>query len=402
MAAAIRRKEPMGRAGVIRRSALAVAGGVWLAGFHFFYDGFYHMAAFWLVLAPLAVANVDLLTGGDRRWRGLLLLLLAWQLGCGVIHLGEAWSDRDGLRDVVAVLILGLVVLGIVDRPWGWWSCRAAVFVSGVVVSLWSLWQFYPLSDLGLGDARLRNVLIYPTGLNAVLTGLLAGFSMVAGLDLHPRDSRWRWPTLAGLAVLAFAVMATQSRGAMLGCMAGLVVMLVFRGRRVLPELAACGAGVVAYLAVFAWTGDGTAGPDLVERGATGRWEIWQTYLGNLEGAEWWIGTGGVAPLGESVLGWFVHHPHGSWVSQLVWCGIPGLLLLGALVALAAWNGWRGAARDATPLALLAFGVAGLIFDGAQIVSLASVPRIEPLLVFVPALVALAMAERRSDEVRSA
>ena len=46
------------------------------------------------------------------------------------------------------------------------------------------------------------------------------------------------------------------------------------------------------------------------------------------------------------------------------------------------------------PLALLAFGLSGLLIDGAQIASLISLPRIEPLLVIVPAIIALQFPKR--------
>ncbi|MCH7224564.1 O-antigen ligase family protein [Haloferula sp. A504] len=387
----------------LRREALAVVGIVWLAGFHFFYDGFYHMAAFWLVLAPLALANIDLLGGREGlRWKQLLALLLAWQLGCGVIRAGAGVPVAGGFRDLLAVVLLVVAVLAVARVSWGWKACRAAIFVSAVATSAWALVEFYLLSDLGLDEGRLRNVLIYPIGLNAVLTGLLAGFSMVAGFDLVRDGSRWRWWIRGGLALLAFALMATQSRGAMLATLAGLGVMIVVRRRQVLPEVVAALAGVAAFLVTFVLGSGGGTGPDLVERGATGRFEIWRVYLDGLEAADWWIGTGRVPALEESVLGWFVHHPHAGWVSQIVWCGIPGLLLLGAFLGLAGASGWKRANLDATPLALLAFGVVGLTFDGGQIVSLASSPRIEPLLVLVPAVVALVLGGRRetaSDEV---
>lgn len=381
-----------------RREALAVVGIFWLAGFHFFYDGFYHMAAFWLVLAPLAVANLDLLAmGEDGRWKRLLGLLLAWQLGCGLIRAGAGVPVVEGLRDVAAVVLLVVAVLAVAGLAWGWKACRAAIFTAAVATSGWALVEFYFLPGLGLDEARLRNVLIYPIGLNAVLTGLLAGFSMVAGFDLARADSRWRWWVRGGLMVLSFALMATQSRGAILATVAGLGVVTLFRRRQVLPELLAVLAGVIVFLGSFIRASGSGGGPNLIERGATGRLDIWRAYLDGLEGAHWWVGTGWVPPLDESVVGWFVHHPHAGWVSQIVWCGIPGLLLLIAFLGLAGASGWQRSKVDATPLALLVFGIVGLIFDGGQVVSLASAPRIEPLLVLVPAVVALALYERSAS-----
>lgn len=384
----------MGRVWESRREALAVAAIVWLAGFSFFEDGFYHMTAFWFAVAPLALVNLDLFFHrAGRPWRLVLVALVVWQFVCGL----PAGGVRAGLADAGGVLILSVAVLAVVDTPWGWPVFRLGVFASAAVTSAWALVRFYPMSDLGLEDERLRNVLVYPIGLNAVLTGLLIGFAIVAVLGFDATRSRRAWLIRVGLVVLGFALMATQSRGAFLATAAGIAVVAWTGRRRVIADGLALLAGVLAYAAVFALTADEAEGRGLVERGTSGRLDIWRAYLGELRGVEWIVGSGEVPPLEESVLGWFVHHPHGSWVTQIVWCGLPGLILLGTFVLLAGVAGWRVRSREAAPLALLVFGVTGLLFDGGQAVSLASVPRIEPLLVLVPAVVALRLAERGVD-----
>ena len=89
------------------------------------------------------------------------------------------------------------------------------------------------------------------------------------------------------------------------------------------------------------------------------------------------------------MLGWYVHHPHSSFLTPLVHTGIPGLLLLVAFCCGAMWTAWRSREHGAAAFSLLAFGLTGLLMDGAQIASMFSVPRIENLLILVPAVFAL-------------
>ena len=191
-----------------------------------------------------------------------------------------------------------------------------------------------------------------------------------------------------GIAVLAFAMMATQSRGSILATCGGTTVLLWQRRQYARAAVIAALAGVLAYLAVF-WLSGAESAPDLVSRGSSGRMEIWNIYLDRLHGIEWLLGEGFAVPLEESVLGWYVHHPHSSFLTQLVHTGIPGLLLLVAFCCGAMWTAWRSREHGAAAFSLLAFGLTGLLMDGAQIASMFSVPRIENLLILVPAVFAL-------------
>ncbi len=373
-----------------RRDVLAGAAIFWLSGFHFFYDGFYHMAAFWLLLAPLAVVNIDgWFDGSGTGWKRMLAGLVAWQAGCaGVARSGPGLATVA--MDVVALALLVVACFSLARVSWGWRGFRVGCFAVAAVAAVWSLIRFYAPPEVTLVEDRLRNVWVYPIGLNAVLTGLLFGHGLVAGLSLaEPADGR-RWFSRAAIIVLTAGVLATQSRAALLATGAGVGVLAVLRGRALWPSLAAMLVGAAAYFGAFALIGDGGLGPDLVERGSTGRFDIWQAYIERLSGTTWWAGEGRVPALNEELLGWFVHHPHSSWVAQLVWCGIPGVMLLLGFLGWSVRAAWTRRREMDGLLALLVFGVSGLVFDGAQIVSLGSVPRIEPLLVLVPAVVALA------------
>lgn len=385
----------------IRHHAWLGAGCLWLVGFHLFTNGFHHMRFFWWVVAPLTLLQLRGWWRGLRGiepWQWWLVALLGWQVLCSLWAQELDGWHRPLLDAAATAMVVALTSVVGRDEPW-WQGLRLGLFVVGVASLGWSLWRFYPQGGLGLLDERLRNVWVYPRGLNAVLTGLLAGSSILAGASLAPSYGVWRRALWPGLALLAFALGATQSRGPMLALAAGLGVWAGFAGRRCVPELAAIGLGGLAYAAVLWGYPSGAEEVDLVQRGDTGRLEIWRSYLERLDGWAWLRGQGEVAPLGEEVLGWWVHHPHASWLSQLVWCGLPGLGLLAGWIGWAMWAGWRRAGADAAPLALLAYGCVGLAVDGAEILSLGSVSRIEPLLVLVPGVVALAGLCRQSEQV---
>lgn len=376
----------------LRRLALCALGTLWLAGHWFFPQGHAHLELFWWWVMPAAVLNADALPRlrGGGRWWPLLLALLLWQVVATTRATGAGYR-AGGLADALGVIVLVVALVVLAGWPCGWPALRACLFVVAAATMGASLVAFYPVSGRALSDARLRDVLVYERGLNAVLTGLLAGFGMLCGMTLDRRGGPRvrRLAVWAGVALLAFALLASESRGALLAAVAGTAVLGWRRGRLVLPGAAAAVAGVLACLVLFSWSGTGEASPDLVSRGTTGRPDIWSVYLQRMDGADWWLGKGAVEPLDASVLGWFVDHPHSSFVTQLVHFGLPGLLLLGWFLGCAVRAGWRSRGDRGAALALLVFGLTGVALDCAQIASLLSVPRIEQLLVLVPAVFAL-------------
>jgi hypothetical protein len=84
-------------------------------------------------------------------------------------------------------------------------------------------------------------------------------------------------------------------------------------------------------------------------------------------------------------------HLHSAFFATFVHGGIIGAVLLLALL-LQALRSARNLAQkgDATWIALLAFGCGGLLFDGESLTSLATAPRFEGLLFWLPVVVVLA------------
>lgn len=368
-----------------RELYLAVGIGLWLCGY-FVVDGWEHRRAVrWLV--PILLLNCDILvrTMRESRWLWAVAGLLAFQA------LSRWWSVgnepvSNGF-DVLAVLalLISLVAIGRREDAGNWMLGGLAVLAGGV--ALFSLAGFYGSEGRHLATDRLRNVLIYENGLNPVLTGMLCGFGAVAAAWFAGREQwvarRGLW--LACLAVLIFSLMATQSRGAMLAGGAGLAVLALFLRKAVLPAVVTCAVTVGTYFLLVARS---DADLNLIERGSTGRLEIYHWFLERVSAMEVLIGSGMSADvtIAKVELGWFVDHPHSSYLTQFVLTGALGLALLLFVIG---WPVLRalGAARrqEALWLALLASGAVAVLFDCGQMFSLYSAPRIEFLLVAVPA-----------------
>lgn len=369
---------------VPRQFYLTLAVAVWIAGYFLTSAWYHHQYLRWLW--PIFFLNGDLLfkTAREVKWLWLAGGLLGYQM------LSRLWSPQvgeiGGVHDVavIAVLLLALVTIG---RQGGLATFLMGIItLFGTVVTLYCLFAFY-------GDAehtftsRFRNPLMYELGLNPVLTGMMCCLCAMVAM-WHARRNEWRlaqgvWLTC--VLVLSYGVIASGSRGAMLAAIAGMVVLAYELRKKFLPAAGAMLFAIVCY--VFLVLSSET-GVDLVERGSTGRFTIYEWFLERMSLREYLVGRGIGADISipEEELGWFVDHPHSSYVSQLVMTGVIGLGALGAMLAWALHAGWtRLRSREAVWVALLASGATALLFDCGQILTIHSAPRIEFLMLMVPA-----------------
>jgi hypothetical protein len=368
-----------------REFYLAIAVGLWLGGY-FFASGWEHRQAFrWLL--PIVVLNGDLLvkTFRETRWLWLVTALLGYQ---ALSRLWSGGSERISNPADLAMVFLLLVALVTIGRKEG-----AGTIITGVLailcagVTLYSLVVYYGEDSHQLAGHRLRNVLVYEEGLNPVLTGMLCAFGAVAAVWFLRRDDWWpfRGGWVLALAVLVFGLMMAESRGALLSAGVGLTVLAFFLRRSIWPAVATIGVSVAAYLVILFSIGDGGG---LIERGSTGRVEIYKWFLERTSLRDVVIGRGMSAEvtIAEEELGWFVHHPHSAYLTQFLLTGVLGLGLMLLVIGWASRSALVEARRkDVLWLALLASGTVALIFDCGQMFSVYSAPRIEFLLVLVPA-----------------
>ncbi|RPF90221.1 MAG: hypothetical protein CBB78_005800 [Roseibacillus sp. TMED18] len=386
-----------------RELLLAGALGFWVAGFWVAEDGWHHRRALWLVF-PFVLLGADQIARAvsGARWLWLVALLLGWQ------SLSRGWADplvveQGGIGDSIAVFVLAaaLVATGR-KKGLGEWIV-GGLAILGAVVVLYSLLAFYGSPSRDLGVHRLRNMLVYSDGLNAVLTGMLCASGAVAGawvaLSVEKKAHQRLW--LIVLATLVFGLMASQSRGPMLGLIAGLAVICFFHGRSFLRVGLWIGVVVGFYFLLILWTG-GSA--DFVERGSAGRIAIYQWFLERISGLELMFGRGfgAESSIPKEELGWFVHHPHSSYLTQLILGGALGLALLLAVIGWSWRDAWQQGKRgECLWVALLSCGFVTLVVDGAEIFTLHSVPRLEWLMVVFPAALAAGRAYGSRTRARS-
>ena len=195
------------------------------------------------------------------------------------------------------------------------------------------------------------------------------------------------WAIVLGL--LVFGVMASESRGPVLGMTAGLGLICFFKRRAFVRVGLLVGGVAGGYFLLTIWVG----GPgDILERGSTGRVAIYQWFLERASGLDLLIGQGfgASSSIPEEELGWFVHHPHSSYLTQVVLGGVLGLALLLAVIAWSWCEAWRAGKRGACLwAALLGCGLVTLLVDGEAIFTLHSIPRLEWLMVVFPASLAV-------------
>lgn len=372
---------------------------VWLASFWILNPETWHR----IVLGYLVIPSIFLLPAARLRtllksiWLAVAGCLLVWQM------LSRGWSGGENSPpgwSLDVALVFGLLcALLTVPRERSFDAIfLPMVSILSAAVSLVSLFVFYSPAARSPAVDRLRNVFFHEDGLNAVPTGFLFAFgAMVAvwWLIIFPIH-RLRPLIAVAMSSSLLGLLATQSRGPMLMFIVGMLCVICFARKRAIPALWITSAVTAGYLGILLLTGDGReATLDLVGRGTTGRFDIYRWFLGQMSVRDFLFGTGMArAPvMPAEAIGWEAGHPHSIYLTQLYQTGIVGLsLLLGLLAA-----GLRAAlamARRGEPLWLCLLGGAcsALVFDGAQVFSMYSLPRVEILLVAVPAAIAIGKA----------
>ena len=364
---------------------IAVTG--WVAGYWLF-KGRYEQASWCLwVLLPVSLWNgrriLDLWRGVPREWRGWWILfwsLIVWQFLATGFRAGHWWNESGAGKDslLLFALVSGLAMIGRDDKfRRGLWN---AVFAAGSIAVLLSLFVFY--SKIGMNEERFRLCWRGLPGFDAVTTGIFTGMALMIGLMGASESRWWRAFVMAALALLGFGLAASESRGALLAVSAGIAWWLL-KNHRSWSKLVWPLFGFSAYWILVGFVGQGRSG--LVERGSSGRFEIYPSYLSQITGDDWIFGKGRIWMLPDSVLGWLVHHPHNAYLGQLAGYGIIGL---GLMLATLSWAFVK--LRGSPEAAILVFGMVTLLFDGGMVFSMYSTARWEALVVLVPLVLGVA------------
>lgn len=373
--------------------------GLWLSAFWYLSEPSSHRWMLsWLVIPSLLFLVRELPTiFKSARWLWLATALLIWQT------LSHSWSgggnDPPG-AGLDSLIVFGLIValIGAARGPALIKVVFPALAVLSAMTSALHLIIFYLPAMRNFTEHRLRNIFFYEDGLNAVLTGFLFAFGAIiaAWLTIQTASRLPRIIHSSALSLSLLGLLATQSRGPMLMFFVGLLCLIIFERKRLRTPLIATASTILVYFSIFFMANYGQeASLDLFQRGSTGRFEIYQSFLKSMDTQDIFIGTGmGHAPeLPEETLGWLVHHPHSVYLTQFYQTGIIGAALLLAVIALAARCALKLARHgESLWLSLLAGGCLAFIFDGGQVFTVYSTARIEILMIAVPAALAVGRA----------
>lgn len=406
------RRDPLGPV------ALQIAVTGFIAGHSWLPNEWLHLG--WLLLAGLPAlawtdpkAMLGRWCADSSTW--LLFTFLTWMIlrSCLCEPVLHGHASAESLRGILGVLLLVLFciltwALGSNDGALRF-AGRVMGFTSALAALLSIVLCYFVLPGHHPGE-RLTNLLVHG-GLNPVCTGLIFGFAGVWLAALVEKDTcpRWRWAAWAAITLLHLAAFLTGSRGAMLALLCGHAALLASRGFRRGAAAAAVfvltgalyftSAPVLAQLAQWR-AGSGTLSVQplvihhlqlAVDRRDSGRLDIYRAGWNAMDNL--WLGTGqwGVRDVWQCDLqpdgNDLMSHLHGAFFATFVHGGVIGVALLLSLLGCAVWRVWN---KDATWVALLAFGCGGLFFDGESLASLATAPRFEGLLFWLPLMVALA------------
>jgi hypothetical protein len=386
----------------------------------------------WLLIAGLPALALTDWTPHLRRWQadaGALSVIsfLLWMTvrSCSQIPFMPDRTLDEIMRGIVGVSLLVMFCALVWQQAQSGESLHSLGWVTGMtsalaaLISILLLYFVLPHHEAG---ERLMNLLVHG-GLNPVCTGLIFGFAALwlAALMEHeatPLPRRIAW---AAIALLHFAAFLSGSRGAMLALACGHAVLLSARGWR-RGRVAVCVfvlTGLVYFTSapLFAHIAQWRSEPAVitafapgithhfqkaVERGDNSRLDIYQAGWHAMDNL--WLGTGqwGVCGIWQCELQAkadisMMSHLHSAFFATLIHGGIIGAVLLVAVLGHGIKRACRLAVQgDATWISLLAFGCGGLLFDGEALTSLATAPRFEGLLFWLPLTVALARGSTMS------
>lgn len=397
---------------------------VFIAGYYAFPNTWTHLLWFGFAVAlplmfsdPFPAARVF----GRQRflvWAAIFvfsMLLVSFRPGTPWPD-AVVWRAFLALGDAVLLLLFLYLAFCLGNRPSvvGRRAMVIMIQVAGVTAAL-SFAVFYGFWGNSIFTSRLENVVVH-FGLAPVLTGFLYGFAALTAAVLSLDEERGR-PCAGLLALEAFLLLAaflTHSRGTLLALFCGFAVLTVIQFRRklllpmavflvvtlvyqfVLPQLGRVSSpGVSERPATPATPADPSpviveepANPAaaLVARKDAGRLTLYRKILDRMQ------------PPGDHLMGrgrWadddalpelpWAYHPHSVYLGTFYRGGVLGVCLLGVVLLLGGFSCWR-AARRGRPLwfTLASFGCVALAFDGDDLVTMASLPRVEPLLWWFP------------------
>ena len=388
----------------------------------------------WLtaVCLPAGIAVTHRTRGAGMPGEPVLRLaavFLVWNLAVGLIRNPETLANFYTIEFLAGALLLPVFLGGlwlVCRRPGAANRLTTVLACSGLVAAVAGILYWWLVQSVEEPGARLRNPLVHG-GQHPVGTAINIGFTMMstAAAFLEVQARRTRLICLAVIAVQCLALMLTLSRGGLVALSSGMLVLLIAAGwRKAWPPVLTVVTVVVGFqfLAPLLAPSPVLQSPDPGEapvevimlatlshnpareylaRSDSGRLAIYRTGLScldswdkHLTGAGLW----GPEMKVERETGGRIDHLHSLIVATYVHSGIVGSAILLGLIGMGLTKSWR-LARAGQPqwLALLAYGLGGLIFDGQSACSLVTHPRFENLILWFPLIAAAALWRNCQD-----
>jgi|APTNR8051073442_1049403.scaffolds.fasta_scaffold01899_3 hypothetical protein len=328
--------------------------------------------------------------------------------------LGDVFPTAEVVRGVVglALLILLCLLLWEIGNDVG--LLRRIGRTSGLIcagAALGSVLIYYVVLDGHLPGERLANAFVHG-GQNPVCAGLIFGFhalwlsALVADSTVR-RDRVLLW---SAVIVLTSAAFLTGSRGPMLALLCGHTVLLVcrgwHRGGMAFTVFVVIASSYLMAAPHFPSVEHQSPMESVLGRADNGRFQIYEAAwkaVSERDALMVGLGEWGSRALWSPHLppdpSGLMHHLHSVVVATLAAGGVIGISLAAVLVFFVGRAALRRCRSQPIILALLIYGALGLSVDGQTLTSLASLPRFEGLLFWVPAILAL-RAEGSLVEIR--
>ncbi|HZH26506.1 MAG TPA: O-antigen ligase family protein [Azospirillaceae bacterium] len=265
--------------------------------------------------------------------------------------------------DVTGETTMPLAFLGIVaavvsrrpDAPTGWAWALGAAAVLGIVHTYLvlgvdgvdALGRFYTVAGLGK----------WPTRSGPLFAVILLGLVLLAAP--RARTTGMRLLTAALIAGVTYGLVASETRGGLLGVAAGALIAVVLT----VPRLLLPTAGTLAALAAGIWFIGPLIGADTVFRGDDYRIQIWQRAF-ELAAQSPWLGHGfGTDYRLVMHDGVVFTSAHNILMSAQLFGGLPALLTLVALIVAGVVATARMRRDSMAPLAMFVAGLVAMSVD---------------------------------------
>ena len=358
---------------LVQAAAIAMSALILTPGFSFYFD-----VTPKLVILLLAAA-VSCLGARPARWSifGWLILLSLASLAVStalsgtpaISAFGSNWR-RFGAAPQAAILLLAWFVSAQAGRAV---AMLRIIVAAGAMTALYGIAQYFgwdpilPAAAYHVGEGVWT--IVRPPGTLGYASYSATWLLFVTFLSLAIPGRTWRGIAL----VCAAAMLATGTRAAMLGLIAGGAVWLFWRGWRVSRRSIAIACAVFAAAAIFYYSPVGWPLRSRTRWFVEDPWGgarplLWRDSL-RMAGARPAVGFGpetftAVFPHYQSAelaraYPDFAHEsPHNMFLDALAAQGIPGALLLAGFCAVALRAAWRARTRDPAMAAALAAALA--------------------------------------------